>query len=121
ELNCLQRKLTPQQQHHPLFGLTAANLMNHGGENSPYVRAIFETKKLYDCIIIDGMHRRACIAAALQKIKPGGHIIINNMNRTTLGINDRPALALLAPYPHFSFVDNNPESIDWVTDYWVIK
>lgn len=121
KLNCLNRALTPHQQRHPLFGVINANLMNHGGEQSPYVKAIFESKKPYDCIIIDGMHRRACIAAALQKIKPGGIIIINNVNRTTLGINDSPALELLAPYPRFSFPDSNPESIDWATDYWVIN
>lgn len=114
-LGALERKTTP----HPLFGTQEINTMNYLGEQNSYVQAIDQTAELYDCIIIDGMHRNACAVAALRHIKPGGIIILNNANQATIGCNSQPTFALLRQYPHFSY--QQPNHLDWCTDYWIIS
>jgi predicted O-methyltransferase YrrM len=33
-----------------------------------------------DCVLVDGIHRSACALAILEKIKPGGLLIVDNAN-----------------------------------------
>lgn len=49
------------------------------GASNPYVRAASEVEdKSCDWIIIDGIGREACVLEALGKVKPGGHLLIDN-------------------------------------------
>lgn len=116
---CLLGKLERKAAKHPLFGLQEINVMNYLGDQSSYVRAIDQTDELYDCIIIDGLHRNACARAALKHIKPGGILILNNPNQATIGCNSTETFALLKSYQHYSY--HQPNHLDWCTDYWVIN
>ena len=92
------------------------------GENSPYVNAIDEDDKLYDCIIIDGYHRNTCAKHILKHLKPGGIVILDNANQASLGINSTKTFEILKAYKRFSFLDKTsiPFLPDWRTDYWII-
>lgn len=95
--------------------------LSEGGYNTPYVLAIEEDEKKYDCIIIDGMHRNACAIHCLKHLKPGGIIILDNANQTNLGIDSRPTFNLLNKYKHYSFQQSNSGKLaQWRTDYWII-
>lgn len=48
----------------------------------------------FDFILIDGLFRRACLAAALSKLRPGGYLIVDNADIPDLA----EAIAALAPY-----------------------
>jgi hypothetical protein len=102
-----------------LFGRISVDTKSDFGVNSAYVNAILEDGIKYDCIVIDGHHRNNCVAIALKSIKPGGIIILNNVNQSTIGMNNQKALQLLADYPHYSFL--HPGHLDWRTDYWIIN
>lgn len=48
-------------------------------DSAKYVNSIYEHKILFDIIIIDGEHwRDECFGPALDKIKPGGVLIVDN-------------------------------------------
>lgn len=46
-------------------------------EERAYVHAI-GTKIIYDCVVVDGVFRNACIDFAKARIKPGGFMIVDN-------------------------------------------
>lgn len=108
-----------QEINHPILGTIQLHNMINGGEGSSYVKAIEEDNKKYDCIFIDGLHRNACAKIALNHIKSGGIIIVNNVNQGTLGIDSTPILELYKNFEHHSF--KQPNHLDWRTDYWIIK
>lgn len=54
---------------------------NYHFDMDNYVNHITNEKKLYDLIIINGKWRDDCIVPALQRIKKGGYIIINNYHQ----------------------------------------
>ncbi len=93
------------------------------GENSPYVNAIDEDDRLYDCIVIDGYHRNTCAEHVLKHLKKGGIVIVDNANQSSLGIDSGKTFELLKAYEHFSFRDHNsiPFLSDWKTDYWIFQ
>lgn len=71
---------------------------------------------LFDCIIIDGHHRDECTQFALDYLKPGGYIIIDNYHQPSC---DLPASewtrtdALLKNYPVVIFSEEKHP--DWKT------
>lgn len=50
-------------------------------EGEIYEQAIFEEEDLYDVIAVDGKRRVECSAAAVQKLAPGGMIILDDSDR----------------------------------------
>lgn len=50
-------------------------------EGEIYEQAIFEEEELYDVIVIDGKRRTECAFAAVQKLAPGGMIILDDSDR----------------------------------------
>lgn len=50
-------------------------------ESEKYENAIFETEHNFDIIVIDGKRREKCCAAAVQKLSPGGMIILDDSDR----------------------------------------
>ena len=112
-----QRNIELKEIAHPILGVSYTNPINQLGLNSPYVNAILETKELYDCIIIDGLHYNACAKMALSRIKPNGIIIVNNCHRLTIGIDSSYIFELYKDFKHFSYYD--PDTVDKRTDYWV--
>jgi len=83
-----------------------------------YVEAVNESEMLYDCVIVDGVMRNECLAAALKHLKPGGIVIFDNANQATCGFDSTPSFLLLFGYEHYSYLQ--PNHPDWRTDYWVI-
>lgn len=84
-----------------------------------YIKAVDEDDKLYDCIIIDGAYRNECALRAINHIKPGGIIILDNSNQATCEIDSSPIFELFKEFEHHSFSqDKHP---DWKTDYWIAK
>lgn len=119
-INLIQKDITPPKSiPHDILGVLFENTLTEGGYNSDYVMAINKDNTKYDCIFIDGYHRHACLEQALNHIKPGGIIILNNVNQKTLGIDSTKALEMLKKYEHHSF--KQPNHLDWRTDYWIIK
>ncbi len=51
------------------------------GVDCPYVQAINEDDFKYDCIIIDGRNRVRCMIEAVDHIKPGGFVVLDNSDR----------------------------------------
>ena len=84
-----------------------------------YINALDNSAKKYDCIIIDGMHRNACAKKALDHIKQGGIIILDNADQQSIGISSQPTFQLLKKYKHYSYAQ--PGHVDWKTDYWIIS
>ena len=87
-----------------------------------YLYSIFsKNKEKYDLVIINGDLRDQCTSMALQKIKKGGYIIINNFHQDSAGFpvkywadtND-----LLAHYPQVVFHEKGHE--DFKTSIWQI-
>ncbi len=104
---------------HKQFGEIVVNTFSDYGEKSAYVNAIAQAGIKYDLILVNGHHRNTCAIKALEWIKPGGRIIMNNVNQATIGIDSQRACDALANYPHFSFL--HPGHLDWRTDYWIIQ
>ena len=50
-------------------------------EGEIYEKAIFEDGGRYDVIVVDGKRRAECAAAAVQKLAPGGMIILDDSDR----------------------------------------
>ncbi len=90
-----------------------------GGEDSSLINSIDEDEKLYDCIVIDSIHRNTCAVYALKHIKPHGIIILDNANQFSVGLNSWTTFELLKEYPHYSYLQ--PGHRDWRTDYWIIN
>jgi len=96
----------------------------NSGEGSPYVLSIYKTDKLYDVVVIDGVHRNTCVKHAVKKLKPGGMLIFDNFNQASIGGSCKSVLEELKEYEHKSFlhpVELHRNGIsDWLTDYWII-
>ncbi len=89
------------------------------GTNTPYVDAASEDNKKYDCIVIDGVHRNDCAFKAIEHIKPGGIIILDNADQQSIGLNSTPTFNLLKQYKLFQYFQKN--HADWQTAYWIIQ
>lgn len=114
-------------------GITNANVMHErggpdifdSGEGSPYVMSIYKTDTLYDVVVVDGVHRNACVKHAVKKLKKNGILIFDNFNQKSIGGSCDSVLEELKEYQHMSFlhpVELHPNGInDWLTDCWFIK
>lgn len=71
--------------HETLATVTAAwsqvTLLRRDLSNSSYVRAIDEFEGDFDLIVVDGRQRAACLAQALDRLRPGGRILFDNSGR----------------------------------------
>jgi precorrin-6B methylase 2 len=50
----------------------------HADDRTTYINAIKKTKKKFDVIIVDGVYRDGCTLNALESLKEGGLIILDN-------------------------------------------
>lgn len=55
--------------------------IRHRDEGEGYYNAIFEDDERYDVIVIDGKRRADCARVAMEKIAPGGMIILDDSDR----------------------------------------
>ena len=63
----------------------------------------------YDVIFIDGIHRRKCFDASIDRLIHGGVLVIDNSNRDEIKpIRDR------LRWPHATFRDRG-----WTTTFWI--
>lgn len=53
-------------------------------EKTDYINAIYDTGLMYDFIIIDGLYRDECTAPAINCLKRGGYIIIDNFKQPSV-------------------------------------
>ena len=76
----------------------------------------------YDCIVVDGEPvewRDSCTRYALQSLKPGGTLIIDNYHQASVDLEHWPETdMLLSGIP--AHVYQQPGHKDWKTAYWVI-
>lgn len=83
-----------------------------------YVRCIddFEDRK-FDLVMIDGRARAACVAHAIKKIRPGGHILFDDSEREEF----EAALSILSKYKRTDFFGASPY-LDYLkqTSIWEI-
>ncbi|UCC20631.1 MAG: hypothetical protein JSV62_04905 [Promethearchaeota archaeon] len=77
----------------------------------------------FDCIIIDSEPvewRDECTYYALQSIKSGGVIIIDNYEQGTVNLAKwTQTNSLLSGYQKYVFKE--PTHVDWKTAYWIIR
>lgn len=73
----------------------------------------------FDCILVDGRHRVACVEYAIKRIKPGGIIILDDAER----VKYSHAHELLNGFEHFSTQDLpvKGQDIGSKTDYWIVR
>lgn len=64
-----------QEFHHPKLEILWRD------EGEIYENAIFEADCVYDVIVVDGKRRAECAAAAVEKLAPGGMIILDDSDR----------------------------------------
>ena len=77
----------------------------------------------FDCIIIDGEPvewRDDCTQYALESIKIGGILIIDNYEQDSVGLKEWPKTNSLLSL-HEKHVFKEPEHQDWKTAFWLIK
>ncbi len=83
-----------------------------------YVRSIDAyPDRSFDLVLVDGRARASCVARAIPKVKPGGHLLLDNSERRGYA----GALELLQSYPridHFGIVPWNLET--YQTSVWQI-
>lgn len=56
----------------------------HATEQSDYINAIYNLGELFDLVVIDGLYRDECTAHAINCLKRGGHIIIDNFKQPSV-------------------------------------
>ncbi|MBN1294118.1 MAG: class I SAM-dependent methyltransferase [Candidatus Latescibacteria bacterium] len=63
------------------YHLIHSDLSDEKGENTAYVRLINRfNDNIFDYVLIDGIYRDFCTLNVLGKIRPGGVLIIDNVN-----------------------------------------
>lgn len=81
-----------------------------------YLRAI-DWKIVYDIIIIDGLYRDECTAAALAHLKQGGYLIADNFEQGSSDLAEWPLTRELTKNLKGTFY-KEPDHIDWTTAVW---
>lgn len=73
------------------YHLLSTDAKDNEGANSPYVSVIdtFEDVSLDFCLV-DGSHREFCALKVLEKIRPGGLLVIDNANWFLCSDSDSP-------------------------------
>lgn len=97
---------------------TSAQAKYAGLSFERYVKAIDAyPDRSFDLVLVDGRARASCVARAIPKVKPGGHLLLDNSERRGYA----GALELLQSYPridHFGIVPWNLET--YQTSVWQI-
>jgi len=83
----LQKTQTTNVNYH----LLSTDTRDNNGANSPYVSIIdtFDDGSLDFCLV-DGSHREFCVLKSLEKIRPGGLLVIDNVNWFLCSNSDSP-------------------------------
>jgi len=87
-------------------------------QTMPYIESPLASKRIYDCLVIDGVHREACVQVSKETIKSNGYLIIDNW-----GQEDFPpdacerTLELLKDWPYQIFAQPNHST--WKTAVFV--
>jgi hypothetical protein len=81
-----------------------------------YVRSIDDHPDgSLDVVIVDGRARLACVERALPKIRPGGHLVLDNAERPEYA----PAFERLAAFPRLDLHGLAPyRTYHWQTTVW---
>lgn len=87
-----------------------------------YVTVIERFTSMFDIVFVDGRARNACIYHAIDKVRPGGVIVLDNSRRKRYGAGNR----LLARWPRIDFCGKGPdlntkhkyEDVEWCTTVW---
>ena len=87
----------------------------HQPTEADYLAAINYGEK-FDLIVVDGMWRDKCAQRAMDRIKPGGVVILDNAERPEI----------LSSFAHvFRWNEHHsfpmPRHPDWKTDYWRVN
>ncbi|GAB4124441.1 MAG: hypothetical protein OHK0045_11660 [Raineya sp.] len=75
-------------------------------EDGNYAKAIANTKKLYDIVIVDGRDRNNCIKNAQKYLKEGGILILDNSDRPDY--QEGVSFMLAQGYKKIDFVSMTP-------------
>lgn len=77
----VNQTLKASEQHNVDYHLIPKDVPDDNGGDAAYVRIIdrFEVNSL-DYVLIDGVYRDFCALNVLEKIRPGGMMIIDNVN-----------------------------------------
>jgi hypothetical protein len=90
-----------------------------GSSFERYVKAIDGyPDQHFDLVLVDGRQRVACGRRALPKIRPGGHLLLDNSERPEY----EPLRRLLESYPVRDFFGVGPyQAKPWRTTVWEIR
>lgn len=92
------------------------------GEKETYINSIRDCDIKYDIVIIDGepiAWRDDCVKPALDRLKPGGRLIIDNWQQSSVGwLPSEETQQLLSQYPVKVYPQEGHP--DWKTAVWTI-
>lgn len=63
---------------------------SYASNKSDYINSIYELKEHFDIVVIDGLYRDECTAHAINCLKRGGYIIIDNYKQKSADLEDWP-------------------------------
>lgn len=90
----------------------------HETEVEKFANAPIYVGKKFDIFIIDGVWRDECVPQAIQTLKDGGILIIDNWLQPSVGVASEEIQQLLSKYEGEVFKE--PTHPDWQTAYWRI-
>jgi len=95
------RLLSVSAVHNVDYHLLPKEVSDDRGDEAAYVRIVdrFEANSL-DFILVDGVYRDFCALRALAKIRPGGVLVIDNVNRFLPSNSLSPNSRTLIQGPH---------------------
>lgn len=89
-------------------------LLKHGCEVQIFnIHALKNCGKDYDIVIIDGIERDECVVPALDCLKPGGILIIDNWNQPSVWIANQENQTILLALEHKVWKQEGHD--DWQT------
>ena len=106
QANVHLRIVEPEKSSAPRIG--SAKEGHQGLDFAAYVAAIEEVPGAFDLVVVDGRAREACLAAAVDRLGPGGIVVFDNSKRrryrpaiTGSGLTERQfrGLTPTLPYP----------------------
>lgn len=97
------------------------SFINYDTDADSYSKAIYFWKELFDIVIIDGdpvEWRDACVKPAIECLKPGGKLIIDNWLQPSVWMASEETRQLLSPYPCTIYKQDGHH--DWQTSVFTI-
>lgn len=85
----------------------------HIEDREDYCNAVSEWSELFDIIIIDGAYRDECVIPALNSLKEGGILVVDNWMQPSVEIASEENQELLLSMAHRVF--KQPGHPDWQT------